>query len=122
MEIMIIDVQQDDDTGQVSLIVTSDALPAAVLHPETFPWTLTVDESLNFCTITASTHPIEDPPQRVMRFADVRPNVADGRAWALALIDSGPVAVKVVDSAGVTFRFETIPVVGTRISGGGKDC
>ena len=109
---MMIDVQQDDDTGQVSLIVTSDALPAAVRHPGSPPWALTVDESLEFCAIAVRSHPIGDPPECVMRFTDVRPNVADGKGWALALIHSGPVVVKVVYSAGVTFRFETIPETG----------
>lgn len=109
---MMIDVEQDNETGQVGIVITSDALPAAVHHPERFPWQLLVDESLEFCAITMPSHPIEDPPQRVMRFTDVRPNVADGRAWALALIDSGPVVVTVVDRTGHTFCFETVPHIG----------
>lgn len=110
---MLIDVVQDNDTGQVGIVVTADALPAAVHHPEWFAWQLTVDESLEFCAITMPTHPIGDPPQCVMRFSDVGSNVADGRAWALALLVSGPVMVTVVDPTGHTFCFETIPHIGT---------
>jgi len=59
---MLIDVVQDNDTGQVGIVVTADALPAAVHQPERVPWQLTVDASLEFCAITMPTHPIENPP------------------------------------------------------------
>lgn len=106
---MLIDVVQDNDTGQVGIVVTADALPAAVHHPEWFAWQLTVDESLEFCAITMPTHPIGDPPQCVMRFSDVGSNVADGRAWALALLVSGPVMVTVVDPTGHIVLFRDDP-------------
>lgn len=108
---MLLDIRQFVETGQVELVVTDEALPASVLRPENFGWGLSVDQSLAFCALLMPTHRHGDVPHRPLPFSDLRGNVADGRSWALALIESGPVMVTVMDRVGREFRFEATPDV-----------
>lgn len=108
---MLLDIRQFVDTGQVELVVTDEALPASVLQPENFGWDLMVDQSLAFCALLMPTHRHGDVPHRPLPFSDLRGNVADGRSWALAIIESGPVMVTVMDRVGREFRFEATPDV-----------
>lgn len=108
---MLLDVVQEE-TGQIGLIISDEALPATVDCPERFAWVLTVDVSLMFCAITVPNHPADTPPPSVLRFKDVRANVADGRSWALAILEGGPVFVVVVDCKGDEMTFPASAVLG----------